>query len=81
MLSVSDELKGDMAKIDLLIAEAEEMRERRKKSLADVETHIDNLYVQRMRLECQIVRAEAKLVKPTGKCVKETAPDGVVWNL
>ncbi len=80
MLTISDELKGDIAKIDALIAEAEAMRERRKKSLADVETHIDNLYVQRMRLEGQLVRAEAKLVRPTGKYVTLES-NGVDWKV
>jgi len=80
MLSVSDELKGDMAKIDALIAEAEAMRERRKKSLADVEGHIDNLYVQRMRIEGQLARAEAKLVRPAGKYATLES-NGVEWKI
>jgi hypothetical protein len=80
MLTISDELKGDMAKIDALIAEAEAMRERRKKSLADVEGHIDNLYVQRIRLEGQLARAEARLVRPTGKYVTLES-NGVDWKV
>lgn len=69
MLTITDEMKDDRAKIDAMIADAEAIRERKKKSLAMLEAHIDGLYVQRMRLEGQIERVEAPLVKPQGHCV------------
>jgi hypothetical protein len=80
MLSVSDELKGDIAKYDALIADAEAVRTRKRKSLELLEGHIDQLHVQRMAAEGRLERAEARLVRPTGKCVTLES-NGVEWKV
>lgn len=80
MLSRTDELKGDMAKLDEAIKAAEVTREQRRKSLALVEAHIDGLYVQRMRLEGWLQREEATVRKQQGSCVTLES-NGVEWKV
>lgn len=81
MLTRADELKAEIAKKEVAIADAELEIERKQKAISALRTHQDNLYTSRMRLQIQLKREEARLVKPCGPCVTVTDNNGVEWDI
>jgi hypothetical protein len=70
MLTRAEELKAEIAKKEVAIADAELEIERKQKAVSALRAHQDNLYTLRMKLQIELQREEARLVKPQPTSVK-----------